>query len=163
MTNIEYATILRSSCDDGPGMRTVIFFQGCRKNCPGCHNKNAQAHGKGTTIPIEDLITLIDEKCCNHKVTISGGEPLEQSNALIELAKALHEKNYNICIYTGWHIEQVPQNLLPYVDYIKAGEFIQSRRNARIHFAGSDNQRLFSIQNGVIVNEISLFDTQSAA
>ena len=98
---IECAGWLESSCDDGPGVRSVLFLQGCSKDCQGCHNSGIKEHGKGTKLEIDKLMDFIESKCCNRKITISGGEPLEQMESLSVLLEKLKEEGYNICVYTG--------------------------------------------------------------
>ena len=69
---------------------------------------------------------FIESHCGNKKITISGGEPLEQANSLEILIHRLKGKGYNVCVYTGWEIERVPENILRLVDYIKTGSFEES-------------------------------------
>lgn len=75
------------------------------------------------------------------------GEPLEQMDSLEILIRNLKAKDYNICIYTGWEIENVPKNILEFVDYIKTGSFINDLKNPEIQYVGSSNQHMFSIYN----------------
>ena len=147
---IECAGWRESSCDDGPGMRSVLFLQGCNKNCKGCHNAGIKEHGKGTMVSIDELVMYIESQCCNKKITISGGEPLEQMENLEILIRKLKAKGYNICVYTGWEMERVPRSILKYVDYIKTGSFINNLKNPGIQYVGSLNQHMFSINNGNI-------------
>ncbi|GFI22466.1 anaerobic ribonucleoside-triphosphate reductase-activating protein [Lachnospiraceae bacterium] len=155
MNTIECAGFLENSCDDGPGIRSVLFLQGCSKNCKECHNAAIKEHGKGVMIEIEQLIKYIDKKCCNKKITISGGEPLEQLENLVTLVECLQSKGYNICLYTGWEFEKVPKRLLKFLNYIKTGEFINNLKNPNIQFVGSSNQKMYFIDKETI-NEISL-------
>lgn len=147
---IECAGWHESSCDDGPGMRSVLFLQGCSKNCKECHNAGIKEHGKGTMVSIDELIMFIESQCCNKKITISGGEPLEQIDSLEILIKKLKVKGYNICVYTGWEIERVPRSILKFVDYIKTGSFENDLKNPEIQYVGSSNQHMFSIYNDTI-------------
>lgn len=144
---IECAGWRESSCDDGPGIRSVLFLQGCSKNCKGCHNAGIKEHGKGTRVSIDELLMFIESQCCNKKITISGGEPLEQMDSLEVLIRKLKARGYNICIYTGWEIESVPESMLKLVDYIKTGSFVSDLKNPGIQYVGSSNQRMFSIYN----------------
>lgn len=144
---IECAGWHESSCDDGPGMRSVLFLQGCSKNCKECHNAKIKEHGKGRVLSIDELIMFIESQCCNRKITISGGEPLEQMDSLEILLRKLRVKGYNICVYTGWEIERVPGSILKLVDYIKTGSFISDLKNPEIQYVGSSNQHMFSINN----------------
>ena len=70
---------------DGPGVRTVVFFQGCDLHCPGCQNPSTWDITKGTEVSTEELATLLKKESVNRKVTFSGGEPLMQKEALVEL------------------------------------------------------------------------------
>lgn len=145
---IECAGWCENSCDDGPGVRSVLFLQGCSKNCKGCHNAGIKEHGKGTMISIDELFMFIESHCCNKKITISGGEPLEQLDSLEILIRKLRAKGYNVCVYTGWEMEKVPLNILELVDYIKTGEFVSDLKDMEIQYVGSSNQHLFSVKHG---------------
>lgn len=147
---IECAGWHENSCDDGPGVRSVLFLQGCNKNCKGCHNAAIKEHGKGTMISIDELMVFIESQCCNKKITISGGEPLEQMDSLEILIRRLKAKGYNICIYTGWEMERVPPRILKFVDYIKTGSYVSNLKNPEIQYVGSSNQHMFSVNNGNI-------------
>lgn len=144
---IECAGFVKSSCDDGPGIRSVLFLQGCSRNCKGCHNSSIREHGKGKLIEIETLVRYLKENCCNKKITISGGEPLEQEKSLIVLIRRLKDEGYNICVYTGYDLENVPRQIFNYVDYIKTGAFTESLRNPEISYVGSSNQCMYKIEN----------------
>lgn len=155
MNRIECAGWLESSCDDGPGIRSVLFLQGCRKNCKGCHNRRIREHGKGTMMNIEELVKFIEKNCCNKKITISGGEPLEQMDSLELLLKELRKEKYDICIYTGWELEDIPDRILGLADYIKTGGFVRELKNSDIQYVGSSNQHMFSVK-GNLVQELCL-------
>lgn len=148
---IECAGWIDSSCDDGPGIRSVLFLQGCSKNCKGCHNSQIQEHGKGTMVSISELIEYIDEKCRNKRITISGGEPLEQLESLKTLIESLKAKEYEVCVYTGWEYDSIPSDILKKVDFIKTGGFVSDLRDSNIQYVGSTNQHIYSIQNGNVV------------
>jgi anaerobic ribonucleoside-triphosphate reductase activating protein len=151
MERIECAGWVDSSCDDGPGVRSVLFLQGCGKNCKGCHNRQIQEHGKGTLMNINNLIRFIEEKCCNKRITISGGEPLEQLEGLKILVNKLKEKGYEVCIYTGWELDSIPSCILNKVDFIKTGGFDDNLIDSNYQYVGSSNQHMYSIQKGAIV------------
>lgn len=137
---IECAGYKRNSCDDGPGVRDVLFLQGCSQNCPGCHNKREQLHGKGKWMEVDRLADIIENTCRNKKITISGGEPLEQKEALYELGCVLKQKGFNICIYTGWEWLQIPGEVLEIADIIKAGPYRKEMKQGDLKYVGSSNQ-----------------------
>ncbi len=74
---------------DGPGIRTVLFMQGCDIRCKGCQNKSTWDINKGKEVDIDDLVDELKQKVFNKKITISGGEPLVQKECLLELVTKL--------------------------------------------------------------------------
>ena len=80
-------------------------------------------------------------------VTISGGDPLYQMDAAIELAQAAHEEGKSVMVYTGFTLEEIrglrrADELLQTVDIIVDGPFIESEKDLTLPFRGSRNQRI---------------------
>lgn len=133
---------------DGPGLRTSVYFAGCNHHCPGCHNPQSWDAAGGMEMTIDEIIAVIDENDFN--VTLSGGDPLMQVEEVTELARRLKEAGRNVWCYTGYTYEQVsasPQlsGVLPYIDVLVDGAFIESRRDVGLRFRGSSNQRLIDV------------------
>lgn len=81
---------------DGPGIRFGVFMQGCTHHCQGCHNQKSQAFNSDNKKTVQEIIDLVkDSKSCAG-VTLSGGEPFDQSKSVCELASALKEENFNV-------------------------------------------------------------------
>ena len=129
-----------NSVVDGPGIRTVLFMQGCDLHCKGCQNKSTWDINKGKEIDIDDLVNELDKKVFNKKITISGGEPLMQIEALIELVNKLNDLGFDIALYTGHQKEDVPSNIVEKVNYLKTGNFIEELKTNVKPFVGSSNQ-----------------------
>ena len=151
---IELAGFVESSCDDGPGIRSVLFLQGCSKNCAGCQNVQIKEHGKGRMIEVTELVKQIEKNSYNKKITISGGEPLEQLESLLELVEILKNEKFNICVYTGWKLEFVPDSLIKNIDFLKTGEFIRELQNENLQYVGSSNQHMYEIHNGELKEQV---------
>lgn len=137
----------RGSIVDGPGLRTVVYVQGCEKHCKGCHNYTTWDPNGGTIYTVEALETEIRKKSLTKRITISGGEPLLQYEELLKLVQQLAD--FNITVYTGYELEKVPKTLLPQIDYLKVGPFIQRLHSATIPYAGSTNQKFLCIERRV--------------
>lgn len=123
---------------DGPGIRTLVFFQGCNIHCKGCHNKSAWDITKGKKYDVRDLANEIKNKSFNRKITITGGEPLMQKEALIELLN--HLKDYDVVVYTGHPKEEVPYEIWKLASYVKCGPFIERLKTTIKPYVGSTNQ-----------------------
>ena len=130
---------------DGPGYRTVLFLQGCDLQCIGCQNKSTWDLTKGIKKDVKVLAQELREKCFNKELTISGGEPLMQTGALRELLEEL--KDFDLCLYTGHELNEVPQSILTYLKYIKVGRFVQELRTTTKPFVGSSNQRFMEVSH----------------
>ena len=123
---------------DGPGVRTVVFFQGCDLHCKGCQNPSTWEMKNGTEMTTEELVMILKKEVINKKVTFSGGEPLMQVDALINIVKKL--EGFDIAVYTGREFEEVPQELLDNITYIKTGSFKEELKSTVKPYVGSTNQ-----------------------
>ena len=138
---------LRGSTCDGPGVRNVVFFQGCDRHCPGCHNAGTWNMEGGHLMSVDNLVSVIDENTPSRRITISGGEPLLQYEGLMTLVKSLREKNYDIAVYTGNSMEDVSPDLLEYIDYIKVGDFQIDKKTSVKPYVGSTNQSFIKLHH----------------
>ena len=132
--------IYNNSHVDGPGIRTVLFMQGCNLQCKGCHNKSTWDINKGIERDIDDLVEELNKNVFNKKITISGGEPLFQKDALVELIYKLYDKGFDIALYTGHIREDVPEEIIPKLKYLKTGQFVEELKTTIKPFVGSSNQ-----------------------
>jgi len=106
---------------DGPGIRVVIFMQGCPLRCIFCHNPEMFDNNEKTLLSPNELVDFIKRYKPffenNGGVTFSGGEPLLQQDFLIETFKLLHKENIHICLDTAGSVK-VKNELLSLVDLI---------------------------------------------
>lgn len=138
--SIDYA----GSVVDGPGIRTVLFVQGCNRHCEGCHNPQTWDLNGGISMPVPALADELRAKVKNRKLTISGGEPLLQAGAVADLLKRLPD--FNIALYTSADLDEVPEELQGHLDYIKVGRFVKEQRCTTIPYIGSTNQRFIRLR-----------------
>ena len=89
---------------DGPGIRYVLFMQGCPMRCLYCHNPDTWEMGKGEEITVDEVIAEFNKNRAFYSkggITVTGGEPLLQTDFLIELFKRAKEENIHTCIDTS--------------------------------------------------------------
>lgn len=163
------ADFTTDSIVDGPGLRTVIWTQGCSHNCPNCQNPQTHDFNGGGLIPIGAVIEEIDKLECQNGVTFSGGDPMFQPLACSIIAKHLKKKKYNIWAYTGFTYEQLMEmtkkepsimEFLKNIDVLVDGKFIEEQKDLNLLFRGSKNQRLIDIPKTLKDNKIALFDEE---
>ena len=125
---------------DGPGIRTVLFMQGCDLRCKGCQNKSTWELNNGKEISVDDLFKELKENIFNKKITISGGEPLVQKDELKLLIDKLSDVGFDIALYTGHVKSDVPEEIIKKVKYLKTGSFVEELKTTVKPFVGSSNQ-----------------------
>ena len=89
---------------DGPGIRMVVFMQGCPMRCLYCHNPDTWAYNKNKSMSIEEILQKyesIKEFLKNGGITVTGGEPLSQIEFVTELFKKAKEKNIHTALDTS--------------------------------------------------------------
>ena len=152
-STIRIAGIEPESFVDGEGIRFVVFVQGCPHHCKGCHNPQTHSFEFGYNAEISSIVKQISENPLLSGITISGGEPLCQIPQCIELIKAVkdYDNNLNIWLYTGYKFEEAKKldkfnELLPYLDVIVDGRYVEELRDLSLNFRGSSNQRLIRLK-----------------
>lgn len=105
-----------------------------------CQNEKIWDIKGGHKWSIKILINELKKNSITKKVTITGGEPLFQLEALKTLVDELYKEQFNIVLYTGHRKEDVPKDILSKINYLKYGPFIYSKRTSIIPFVGSSNQ-----------------------
>jgi anaerobic ribonucleoside-triphosphate reductase activating protein len=97
--NLQVNYILPKSFANGPGTRFTIWVQGCSIRCPGCSNTDTWDPSKGNSMPTSEIIKQIDAIEGLNGITITGGEPLDQFEAIHELCTGLKEKRPDLSIF----------------------------------------------------------------
>lgn len=150
---VKIASIERNRYEDGPGIRTTIFFQGCNVKCKGCHNEKIQNIEYGKEYEVKKLCEeILEYNLPVKKITISGGEPLMQKAALEEFIREMYEKDFEIALYTSYNLEDIPNNIIKKLKYLKVGKYIENLK-LQGKFYGSSNQKFYSLKKGEIINE----------
>jgi len=161
---ISILDIVEDTTVDGPGFRTAIYAAGCAHHCHGCHNPESWQIKKGKLYSINQLLEKI-KKYEFANVTFSGGDPLLQVIAFTELARRIHiETKKNIWCYTGYHYEDIiisPElsQILPYIDVLVDGPYIEALQDESLLFIGSSNQRLIDVPQSLSAKQIILWSS----
>ena len=134
---------------DGPGIRLVVFMQGCPMRCLYCHNPDTWEYERGTKTSPEEIISLYLKNRPFYKnggITVTGGEPLLQAEFLTELFKKAKEENIHTCIdssgitYSEKTKQQI-EELLEYTDLVMLDiKHIDSEEHKRL--TGCDNKNI---------------------
>lgn len=146
--------IQSDSIVDGEGIRSVIWFQGCSHDCPGCHNPETHDFNGGELVSLDEMKSQIDELEYQAGVTFSGGDPMMQVEALAELAAYVKSKGMNVWCYTGYTFEELMvlaekndnyKKALEQIDVLVDGRFVMDLKSFDVQFRGSSNQRILDV------------------
>ena len=151
MTKIRIAGIVEESIVDGPGIRMVVFTQGCKHNCKGCHNPESHSFTGGYLMDIEEILEEIKSNPLLDGITLSGGEPFEQWQACSELARGVKELGLSVVSYTGYTFEEILKvdgfrKLLLQTDTLIDGKYEEEEKSLLLQFRGSKNQRIIDVK-----------------
>lgn len=155
---LRIAGIVKESVVDGPGIRYVIFNQGCIHNCPGCHNPETHDLGGGYDIDTSEIICDIKKSKFLDGITFSGGEPFMQAESLLKIAENIKILGLNLVIYTGYTFEELLDKtdlftgkLLRLTDILIDGKFELNKRDMSLKFKGSRNQRVIDVKSSLSI------------
>ena len=160
MSDLSILRIVEDTIVDGPGLRTSIYAAGCPRRCPGCHNPESWLIENGAPRTLDYLMQRLRDAALSN-VTFSGGDPLLQVEGFAALARRVRqETTKTIWCYTGYLYEEVlasPRlsSILPFIDVLVDGPYIEALRAAALPFTGSSNQRRIdvaaSIKSGRVI------------
>ena len=160
---LRIAATVQDSIVDGPGLRYVVFTQGCPHRCEGCHNPDTFDYDGGYEVDVDELVVDIDKNPILDGVTFSGGEPVIQADALLPLAKAVKDRGLHLMLYSGYTFEQILKikagaKLLGYVDILVDGPFELDKKSLDLTFRGSFNQRVIDVPKSLKKRQAVLYD-----
>ena len=163
--NIRLAGVVPESIVDGPGYRLAVFVQGCPHACPGCHNPDTHDFAGGYLSDTAEVIAKMGKNPLVRGVTLTGGEPMMQAEALCEIASAAREKGLSVWCYTGYTLEELESErnparmrLLEQIDVLVDGTYIAHERSLDLLYRGSKNQRLIDMHATREAGEIRLYE-----
>lgn len=157
-----YGEIKRRDIANGPGVRVALFVSGCTNACEDCFNKVTWDfhYGQPFTAQTQQEILSLLRPDFVRGFSLLGGEPFEPANqptltALLScIRRQLPQKD--IWCYTGFVLEQlltpgsyprtpVTEEMLSYIDVLVDGRYEKEKKNLRLKFRGSENQRLIDM------------------
>ncbi|MDR3564915.1 MAG: anaerobic ribonucleoside-triphosphate reductase activating protein [Negativicutes bacterium] len=168
---VRIAGIEKESVVDGPGLRFVIFSQGCPHLCPGCHNPHTHDPNGGRLVDIDEILTSIKQAKLIRGVTFSGGEPFIQASLFALLAEQIKPLGLDIVTYSGFLFEQLVtkasrdlgiRQLLAQIDILVDGPYRVAERDLGLAFRGSRNQRLVDVPRSLALERIVLWEDKAA-
>jgi len=157
-TDIKIAGIIKESIVDGPGIRLVVFTQGCVHNCIGCHNPETHSFSEGHYISTEEILEMVKENPLLDGITLSGGEPFHQGRNCAILANEVKAMGLNVITYTGYTFEEIVnemeinkswEDLLLATDILIDGKFDIDKKSMLLKFRGSKNQRIIDVKKSL--------------
>lgn len=144
--------ILKGSRANGPGIRNAVWFQGCSLNCLYCFNPQTHDRAGGKAVAAATLCDELLSTPCGG-ITISGGEPFQQPEALLELLTHLHERHSPpILVFSGYDHEVLTADplflqCLSLCDALICGSFRADLQPAYERFCSSSNQELILLSD----------------
>ena len=152
---LNLAGFLARSAANGPGIRAVIWVQGCPIRCKACFNPKFWSFSPVNKVSVDDLAGRILATKGIDGVTFSGGEPFAQADALASVGEQVQKAGHTVVTYTGYTYEQLTSStdpawnrLLGVTDLLIAGPYIGTL-TCNKPYIGSSNQQLISLTGRV--------------
>lgn len=130
----------------GPYKRFIVWVQGCKRRCKGCIAKDSWALDGGELVEVDAIVQQIFRQENIEGITISGGEPFLQQDALCELiSKVRGHKDVGVIIYTGMKYSEIENTALAhFADLIIDGEYVEELNDNK-SLRGSSNQNVLCL------------------
>ena len=148
---LNIAATMSHSRANGPGVRAVIWVQGCTIGCAGCYNAFTHVHEQRTLATPDTVAGWVSSLEGIEGVSFSGGEPFEQAKAVRMVIREIRQRNPNLTFfsYSGFYLDELQKSedenvigLLGELDMVSAGPYIHTQRKSDLLWRGSSNQQL---------------------
>ncbi len=160
---MRYHNITKDDMLNGDGLRVVLWVSGCSHCCKGCHNPITWDVNGGVLFDEaakQEIFEQLDKPYISG-ITFSGGDPLHSANRMdvrtlmAEIREKYPEKT--IWLYTGDVWENVMHYpMMRYVDVLVDGEFMIEKRDVKLMWKGSSNQRVIDVQKSLRQTDLSI-------
>ena len=171
---MNYSEIKFTDIANGEGVRVSLFVSGCRRRCKNCFNRSAWdfASGEPFTEEVQEKILAALAPDFIAGLSLLGGDPFEPENqrALLPFVQEVKNRypNKNIWCYTGYTYHngaicepqantEVTRALISCLDVLVDGPFIEEKKDIRLKFRGSSNQRVIDIKRSLESGKIKLY------
>ena len=172
---MNYATIKNCDIANGPGVRVSLFVSGCTHHCKGCFNEVAWDFGYGQPFTQETIDRILQMLQPAHVkgLTLLGGEPFEPQNqpALVDLLRQVKASypEKSIWAFSGYLFDKdilpgklgdpaITREFIGYLDVLVDGRFVEEKKDLRLRFRGSSNQRLIDVPASLAKGEVILWE-----
>ena len=160
-----YAKILPFDVGNGPGFRVSLWVSGCCRHCKGCFNKEAWSFSYGQEFDggtLKELVRLLDNPNIEG-LSILGGDPFEEENreVVYEICKLVKflRPNKTIWVWTGYSWENLKElPVMKYMDVLVDGRFEEDKKDLRLKWRGSSNQRVIDVAASSKAGEVVLLE-----
>jgi len=129
---------------NGPGERFVLWLQGCALRCPGCWNPDTWSHQPRHVLSLDAVLAMVS--CNVEGITLSGGEPFEQAEALVPLLDAVRARGLSVMVFTGHTRAELRgaaiDAMVARSDVLVTGRYVAARRSLHLAWRGSTNQEV---------------------
>jgi anaerobic ribonucleoside-triphosphate reductase activating protein len=143
---------------DGPGERVALFLAGCPIHCDGCQNRHMWDPQSGVAVDVDSAAAMVLQ--ANRPITISGGEPFAQADAVADLIceLKLQDPKREIIVYSGYTLQELLGRaitdgsvafILHNADILVDGPYVVALDNDKMQWRGSSNQRPIDLRHSV--------------
>ncbi len=170
---MNYANIKKYDVANGVGVRVSLFVSGCTHHCKGCFNAEAWDFAYGqpyTEATEEEILTALSHEYIAG-LSLLGGEPFEPQNqrALLPLLRKFRERypQKSVWCYSGYTLEtdilagrahcEATDEMLSYIDILVDGEFVEEKKDLKLRFRGSSNQRIIDVKRTLSEGTVKLW------
>lgn len=162
-----YSKIKFNDVANGPGLRLSLFTSGCTHHCRGCFQPETWDFKNGEPFTLETQNYIIEKSKNKYIAGLSllGGDPLDNIDGILTLLEEYRQvfgMTKTIWLWTGYTFDEILKDefksrVLPYIDVLIDGPFIEDCKDITLKYKGSTNQRVIDVQNSINTDSIVLY------